>query len=78
MSKKVVYGIYDDEEVLLTAVKEIRSKDISIKEVYTPFPVHGLDHALRFRKNKISNYSFHLWGHWTRCCFFNDLLHNDC
>ena len=32
MSKKVVYGIYDDEEVLLTAVKEIRSKDISIKK----------------------------------------------
>ena len=26
MSNKLVYGIYDDEEVLLTAVKEIRSK----------------------------------------------------
>jgi len=46
MSKKVIYGIFDDEEVLLNSVKEVRSKDISIKEVYSPFPIHGLDHAL--------------------------------
>jgi hypothetical protein len=29
MSKKVIYGIFDDEEVLLDSVKEVRSKDIS-------------------------------------------------
>ena len=41
MSNKVVYGIYDDEEVLLTAVKEIRSKDIEIKAVsYTHLRAH--------------------------------------
>ena len=45
MSKKVIYGIFDDEEVLLNSVKEVRSNDISIKEVYSPFPIHGLDHA---------------------------------
>lgn len=58
MSKKVVYGIYDDEEVLLTAVKEIRSKDISIKEVYTPFPVHGLDHALGIERTRLAITAF--------------------
>ena len=58
MSKKVVYGIYDDEEVLLTAVKEIRSKDISIKEVYTPFPVHGLDHALGLERTRLAITAF--------------------
>ena len=58
MSNKVVYGIYDDEEVLLTAVKEIRSKDIEIKEVYSPFPIHGLDHALGLKRTRLAIAAF--------------------
>mgnify|MGYP006262226251 FL=1 len=58
MSNKVVYGIYDDEEVLLTAVKEIRSKDIDIKEVYSPFPIHGLDHVLGLKRTRLAIAAF--------------------
>ena len=58
MSNKLVYGIYDDEEVLLTAVKEIRSKDIDIKEVYSPFPIHGLDHALGLKRTRLAIAAF--------------------
>ena len=58
MSKKVIYGIFDDEEVLLDSVKEVRSKDISIKEVYTPFPVHGLDHALGLERTRLAIAAF--------------------
>ena len=58
MSNKLVYGIYDDEEVLLTAVKEIRSKDIDIKEVYSPFPIHGLDHALGLKRTRLAVAAF--------------------
>ena len=46
MKKTTIYGIFDDEEVLLSSVKEIRANEIPIKEVYSPFPVHGLDKAL--------------------------------
>lgn len=58
MNNKLVYGIYDDEEVLLTAVKEIRSKDIDIKEVYSPFPIHGLDHALGLKRTRLAIAAF--------------------
>ena len=58
MSNKLVYGSYDDEEVLLTAVKEIRSKDIDIKEVYSPFPIHGLDHALGLKRTRLAIAAF--------------------
>lgn len=58
MSKKVIYGIFDDEEVLLQSVKEIRSKDISIKDVYSPFPIHGLDHALGLERTRIAITAF--------------------
>jgi hypothetical protein len=46
MSDKVVHALYDDDDVLLSAVKMIRSEKHHIEEVYTPFPVHGLDKAM--------------------------------
>ena len=58
MSKKVIYGIYDDDEVLLTAVKEIRSNNINIQEVYSPFPIHGLDHALGLKRTRLAITAF--------------------
>ena len=64
MSKKVIYGIFDDEEVLLNSVKEVRSKDISIKEVYSPFPIHGLDHALGLERTRLAIAGFHIWMYW--------------
>ena len=37
MSKKIIYGIYDDDDVILQAVKDIREKGIHINEVYSPY-----------------------------------------
>ena len=34
MSKKLIHAIFDDEEILLSSVKELRSKNIEIEEVY--------------------------------------------
>ena len=31
MSKKILYAIFDDEEVLLNSVKTLREKDINIQ-----------------------------------------------
>lgn len=58
MSKKVIYGIYDDDDVILQAVKDIRSKGIDIDEVYSPFPIHGLDHALGLKPTRLAITSF--------------------
>ena len=54
MNKILIHGIFDDAYVLLGAVKEVRSNNIEIKEVYTPFPVHGLDKALGLKETRIS------------------------
>ena len=53
-----IYGIFDDEEILLSSVKEIRSNDINIKEVYSPFPIHGLDPALGLKETRLGIASF--------------------
>jgi len=55
MSEKKNYlvGIFGDEDVLLGAVSNIRDKGVKIEEVYTPFPVHGLEHALGYRRSRL-------------------------
>ena len=46
----VVRALYHDDDVLISAVKEIRSAGYKISEVYTPFPVHGLDKAMGIQR----------------------------
>ena len=58
MSTKVIHALYDDDDVLLSAVKEIRSAHHHIEEVYTPFPVHGLDKVLGLETTRIAIMSF--------------------
>ena len=37
-SKEVLYGLYNDEEELLRAVKEANTQHLDIMDVYSPFP----------------------------------------
>jgi len=46
--KKFVVGCFDDEAVLFPAVKQVRTAGYKIKDVYTPFAVHGLDQLVLF------------------------------
>lgn len=58
MSNKVIQAMYDDDDVLLTAVKQTREENHHIEEVYTPFPVHGLDKAMGLKGTRIAITSF--------------------
>ena len=51
--KNYLVGIFGDEDVLLDAVGNIREKGVRIEEVYSPFPVHGLDEALGYRRSRL-------------------------
>ncbi|OEK05305.1 DUF3341 domain-containing protein [Roseivirga misakiensis] len=52
-SKDFIIGVYDDEDVLLDSVRKIRAAGLKIHEVYTPFPVHGLDDELGYKKSRL-------------------------
>jgi hypothetical protein len=58
MSNKVIHALYDDDDVLLSAVKILRSEKHHIEEVYTPFPVHGLDKALGLDETRLAIMAF--------------------
>lgn len=58
MIKKFVVGSFEDEKVLFPAVKNVRRAGYKIHDVYTPFPVHGLDHALGLRETSLHTMGF--------------------
>lgn len=51
--KHFVVGIFDDEDVLLDGIRKIRSSGVKIQEVYSPFPVHGIDEALGYKRSRL-------------------------
>ncbi|WP_339869130.1 DUF3341 domain-containing protein [uncultured Algoriphagus sp.] len=48
-----VTGVYEDEDVLLEAISQVRSSGIKIHEVYSPYPVHGIDDYLGYKRSKL-------------------------
>ena len=58
---KVIYAIYNDDDVLMDAVKSTRAAHHHIEEVFTPFPVHGLDKAMGLAPSRLAICSF-LYG----------------
>lgn len=57
-NSKYLVGIFDDEDVLMKAVSKVRGSGIKIEEVYTPFPMHGLDKALGYEHPRMGVAAF--------------------
>jgi hypothetical protein len=51
--KDVIFGLYGDEQDLLKAVKAANEKNLEIYDVYSPFPVHGLDPLLGLKESRL-------------------------
>ena len=58
MSVKRLHVMFDDDDILLDAVKEIVKNKMHIYEVYTPFPVHGLDKVMGLEPTRIAIAAF--------------------
>lgn len=57
-TSKVIHAIYTDDDVLMAAVKKVKAEKHHIEEIYTPFPVHGLDKAMGLAPTRIAIASF--------------------
>lgn len=58
MADKVIYATYDDEQILLKGAKDLVSKGIYIRDVFSPFPIHGLDPIIGIKPTRIAITSF--------------------
>ena len=57
-SSKVIHAFYNDDEVVLDAVRKVKAANHHIEEVFCPFPVHGLDKAMGLAPTRIAITSF--------------------
>lgn len=48
-----ILGVYDDEDEVLHAVTAVKAQGIKIEDVFTPFPIHGLDVAVGHARTRL-------------------------
>ncbi len=58
MADKVFYAMYDDDDVLKKGAKKLVAKGIKVAEVFTPFPVHGLDPIIGVKNTRLGIMAF--------------------
>jgi len=58
MVKEFLFGIFTDESKLLKAVRRLRSEGFEIRDVLTPYAVHGLDDAMGLRRSRLAVVTF--------------------
>lgn len=56
--KNFLVGVFDNEEVLLDGISKVRSNGLKIHDVFSPFPVHGIDDALGLKKSRLPRVAF--------------------
>jgi hypothetical protein len=58
MKKDFLLAIYDCDQKLLHSAEKARDKNIEMYDVYTPFPVHGLDDAMGIKRSFLPYITF--------------------
>jgi ActD protein len=58
MKDKKIYAIYDDDYVLLESAKHLVANGIHISDVFSPFPIHGLDPVIGLKRTRLAITSF--------------------
>lgn len=55
---KIIYAMYDDDAVLYDGAKKLVSKGIRISDVFSPFPIHGIDPIIGVKKTRLAICAF--------------------
>ena len=54
MANKIIYATYDDDMVLLEGAKKLVAKGIHINDVFSPFPIHGIDPVIGIKQTRLA------------------------
>lgn len=56
--KNFVIGCFKEEEGIFKAVKKVRTSGFKLHDIYSPYPVHGLDKAMGLRQTSLHTAGF--------------------
>ena len=55
---KAFHLLFDDEEKLMQSAEKLTSNGVRVKEVFSPFPIHGLDPIIGVKRTRLAIASF--------------------
>ena len=62
MSKvKYILGHFDDPDVMMSGIDQLQKSNIAIEDVFTPFPIHGIDPIIGVKNTRLGIMAF-LYG----------------
>src|SRR4029078_12418110 len=53
MADRFLVGSFSEPDAMLGSVATLRRAGVAIHDVFTPFPVHGLDQAMGIRRSRL-------------------------
>jgi len=57
-NSKTILAVFNDPDDTTAAAKLAMSKGIKIREIYAPFPIHGIDKVLGVKPTRVSTIAF--------------------
>lgn len=58
MAEKVIYAMYDDDDVLKDGAKKLVAKGVKVAEVFSPFAIHGIDPIIGIKNTRLGIMAF--------------------
>jgi hypothetical protein len=58
MAEKIIYAMYDDDDVLKDGAKKLVAKGVKVSEVFSPFPIHGIDPIIGVQNTRLGIMAF--------------------
>ena len=55
---KIFHVMYDDDAKVMAAAKTLVGQGIRVKDVYSPFPIHGIDPIIGVKRTRLAIASF--------------------
>jgi hypothetical protein len=53
MADRVIYATYDDDHTLLEGAKKLVADGVHITDVFSPFPIHGIDPVIGVKHTRL-------------------------
>lgn len=61
MANVVFYAMYNDDAVLMDGAKNLVGKGVKVADVFSPFPIHGIDPVIGIKRTRLGIMAF-LYG----------------
>ena len=55
---KIFHVMYDDDAKVMEAAKDLVGQGVRVKDVYSPFPIHGIDPIIGIKRTRLAICSF--------------------